>query len=148
LDNHNYQIEPQSLECILAAGKKNEIRANAGNALSLLQDFIDKKDSWLFGHLGYDLKNEIEDLSSSHPDRIGFPDLYFFEPEFIIHLNENELIIEGDDPCHIFRDIEKTTGHFIAAQNVPVSIQEKLNQDEYIGIVKRLQQHILRGELL
>ena len=60
LDNHNYRINPQSIECLLAAGKKREIGANAGNALSLLQEFIDQKNSWLFGHLGFDLKNEIE----------------------------------------------------------------------------------------
>ncbi|RZK45760.1 MAG: hypothetical protein EOO94_03815, partial [Pedobacter sp.] len=40
----------------------------------------------MFGHLGYDLKNETEKLSSAHPDRIGFPDLYFFVPQVVVEL--------------------------------------------------------------
>ena len=45
-------------------------RANAGDALDQLQDFMNKKTGWLFGHLGYDLKNEIEKLSSKHSNRV------------------------------------------------------------------------------
>jgi para-aminobenzoate synthetase component I len=77
LDNHQYQIEPHAVECLLAAGVKRQLCAEAGNALEQLHMFITPRSdrdgqtrSWLFGHLGYDLKNEIEKLSSSHPDRI------------------------------------------------------------------------------
>ena len=60
LDNHQYQIEPHTMECMLAAGVKRQLKADAGNALDKFQQFIDEKKSWLFGHLSYDLKNEIE----------------------------------------------------------------------------------------
>jgi para-aminobenzoate synthetase component 1 len=62
LDNHQYQIKPQSIECLLAAGVRSKIKANAGNALEQLQQFINIKKlnslntGWLFGHFGYDLQ--------------------------------------------------------------------------------------------
>ena len=146
LDNHNYRINPQTVECLLAAGKKREIGANAGNALSLLQEFIDQKNSWLFGHLGYDLKNEIEGLTSKHPDRISFPDLYFFEPEIIIQIHENDLIIEGDEPDRIYREIMDTSVSDEPELTRKIDIQQQLRKEEYISIIKKLQQHILRGD--
>ena len=145
LDNHQYQIEPHSMECLLAAGVKRQLKVNAGNALEQLQHFLDDKKSWLFGHLAYDLKNEIENLSSSHPDNINFPDLFFFEPEIIIRLTENEMIVEGDNPALVFAAVCGTlpiTGTIINS----VKIQNRLSQQDYIGVINDLKQHILRGD--
>ena len=118
LDNHQYQIEPHSLECLLGAGVRNSLHMPAGHALQSLQVFIDgiisnndepTRRRWLFGHLGYDLKNEIEGLQSNHPDPVGFPDLFFFEPEIVIRLNEHKMQIEGIDPGKIAEDILATS---------------------------------------
>ena len=121
LDNHQYSTEPHTVECLLAAGVKRQLKAEPGNALEQLQRFIadvplSVRDSlprqgggqtrgWLFGHLSYDLKNEIEELSSSHIDLIDFPDLFFFEPEVLIRLNKNEMKIEADDAGKIYDEI-------------------------------------------
>jgi len=146
LDNHQYQLEPHAVECLLAAGVKRQLIAGAGSALEQLQSFIDEKSSWLFGHLGYDLKNEIEQLSSSNPDNLQFPDLFFFEPEVIVRLSERELEIEAEDPAMVYKEIKETrinaAGHNVAAFH----IQSRLPQDEYISTVKKLKQHILRGD--
>jgi para-aminobenzoate synthetase component 1 len=47
LDNHQYQLEPHSMECLLAAGVKRSVKADAGNALEQLQQFRNEKESWL-----------------------------------------------------------------------------------------------------
>lgn len=146
LDNHQYQIEPHIQECIVAAGSKRKVSANAGNALSQLQQFIDKKQSWLFGHLSYDLKNETENFSSDHPDKIQFPDLFFFEPETIIRLNEKEMIIESDEPQEIFDAIVTLPlNRKGRIQDVPI-IQNRIQKEEYLPIIWQLQKHILRGD--
>jgi len=59
----------------MGAGALQELSANAGHALTSLQTFLGEEKDWIFGHLAYDLKNELEALSSSHADGIGFPDL-------------------------------------------------------------------------
>jgi para-aminobenzoate synthetase component I len=145
LDNHQYQLEPHTMECLLAAGVKRKLRYNGGNALEQLQQFIDAGNSWLFGHLGYDLKNEIEQVSSSHPDRIQFPDLFFFEPEIVIRLNKNELHIEADDAEKIFSEIDEQESLRLSSSDAIV-IQSCISKEEYISIINELKQHILRGD--
>lgn len=150
LDNHQYQIEPHSVECLLAAGVKREIKINEGNALRELQEFIDRADGpglpgWLFGHLGYDLKKEIEGLSSNNFDGVGFPNLYFFEPEVLIRLNEKEINIQADDAKDIFDQILKERPGPGVVYARPV-IQNRLTKGEYIDVISRLRQHILRGD--
>jgi len=145
LDNHQYQSEQHELECLLAAGRKDFIELSAGSALNELQGFISSKRSWLFGHLGYDLKNEIEAVHSGHDDPIQFPDLFFFEPQVVIRFNENEMIIESDDdPEEIFRSILSSEEMVISSE--PVAIQNRIQKDEYISIVNGLRRHILRGD--
>lgn len=136
------------MECLLAAGVKRELRAEAGDALRQLQHFIESGSDgtgWLFGHLGYDLKNEIEQLFSSHPDGIGFPDLFFFEPELLIRLSEYEMVIEARDAEKIYNDILRETLQAPVIHH-PVNIQSRLSKEEYISIIDKLKRHILRGD--
>lgn len=112
------------------------------------QLFLERQqNTWLFGHLGYDLKNELEGLHSEHPDLIGFPDIFFFEPEILIRLNEREFIIEAEDAGSIFRDIQS------ASQAKPVensgeapTFQSRISRERYLSIIEQLRQHILRGD--
>jgi para-aminobenzoate synthetase component 1 len=146
LDNHQYQMEPHTIECMLAAGCKRIVSADDNTSLHHLQGAISNKPSWLFGHLNYDLKNEIESLQSSHEDRIGFPDFFFFEPEILIRLNTDGLTIDAEAPLQVFNDINKTKAIISSAiENIP-AVKSRLLKSEYIEIIKRLQQHILRGD--
>ena len=146
LDNHGYEIAPHSVECLLAAGKKRMISLNTGNALDRLQQFIDEKKTWLFGHLGFDLKNEIEELSSSHTDRIGFPDLFFFEPEIVIRFNEKEMMIDANNPEIIFEEIKSIKNSRRSEVNEKPDIRQQISKEEYVSIIEKLRQHILRGD--
>ncbi len=93
LDSCDYSLPFHSHDCIAGAGSYKSISVNAGNALSSLEKFRASSNDWCFGHLGYDLKNEIDGLSSNKADRIGFDDLCFFIPEVVLQLKANELII-------------------------------------------------------
>lgn len=146
LDNHQYQLKPHLVECLLAAGVKRSIKASAANALDQLQQFIDEKSAWLFGHLGYDLKNETEKLSSSHPDKIDFPDLFFFEPEFIIRLNGTEIVIEGENAKAVYEELISAPIISETPKGQHVIIQKRFSEEEYVSVIKHLQQHILRGD--
>jgi len=91
LDNHQYNpdIYPDhsQFECLLAAGAIKTLQPpNAGSAFEALQEFVEEQKDWIFGHLAYDLKNEIEALSSQNHDGIHFPDLFFFVPQIIVIL--------------------------------------------------------------
>jgi len=52
------------MECLMAAGVKRSKQSGADCTLDQLQLFIEEQKTWLFGHLSYDLKNEIEFILS------------------------------------------------------------------------------------
>lgn len=64
-----------------------EKRNKKENPWKELQKFRREQDDWLFGYLGYDLKNQIENLCSENPDDIKAPDLYFMNPLFLLEFD-------------------------------------------------------------
>ena len=149
LDNHHYSFETPSFECLLAAGCKASVSANAGTAFEQLRIFSQQNAGWLFGHFGYDLKNELEDLQSNNPDSIGFSDMHFFVPEIVVELSANSLNIYCDTELEldIFTAIKNSQVCITKAENkTPIAIQQRISRQAYISVVQALRQHILRGD--
>jgi para-aminobenzoate synthetase component 1 len=132
---------------VLAAGVVDYAKADAGDALQQLQHFITCGPRWIFGHLGYDLKNEIENLYSLNPDYIGFPDLLFFQPAIIITFDERQMTIEScnQDEERVYNEIMET-GKAWSPSLPQITIQSRFEKDEYLSIVEKLRAHILRGD--
>lgn len=150
LDNHQYRFGHHHYECLAGAGALHVLKANAGDALQQLDSFRHKHNGWLFGHLGYDLKSETENLPSSNPDHLYFPDLFFFVPKVILLLSETELAICSNvnlSPQQVFKEILDTDIGTAANNAVTaVNIKSRFTREEYIETVEYLQQHILRGD--
>jgi para-aminobenzoate synthetase component 1 len=146
LDNHEYPILPHSEECVLAAGVKRQINLKAGKALPPLQSFMDEQGGWLFGHFGYELKNETEAAGVLLPGTIDFPDVYFFEPEILIRFNKKEISIDAADPDSVYKEISETNISVSSTLYEPVEIRQRISRNEYTGIIKKLKEHILRGD--
>ncbi len=147
LDNNQYNFSNPQFECLLAAGSIKTLQSFAGNAFKELQDFVHGERDWIFGHLAYDLKNEIENLSSQNFDGIQFPDLFFFVPEIILILKKDSLeigIVEGDANI-VFKNILSATVNKKTIKSIPV-IKSRFLKEEYIETVKKIQQRILRGD--
>ncbi len=147
LDNRQYHFENPAFECLLAVGCKRNVESAAGNAFETVRNFLDGEKDWLFGHLGYDLKNETEQLSSAHFDGINFPDCHFFVPEIVLQLNEKVLTIYCEErPGEIFAEIDSQQPGIRQNRSSSFNIKNRISREEYISIVKKLQQHILRGD--
>jgi para-aminobenzoate synthetase component 1 len=147
LDNNQYKDGHHSYEWLLAAEAVSVFEAQPDNIFSSLRNFCDKNNDWLFGHLGYDLKNEIEALTSLHRDSIGFPDLFLFRPAIVIRSNEEGIIISSltQQPLEIYNNILSSAG---VAESLPqtLSIQSRVSKESYINTVEKLRAHILRGD--
>lgn len=149
LDNHQYQFNHHTYECIAAAGVTDCIEAQAGSALAQLQQFQQQHHGWLFGHLAYDLKDEIIGTVSTHPDQIGFPDLFFFVPETVLLLNKNELCIAAGDPANAANVFTAITSMPLLQPSVvknKIEFQSRFSKQSYIQTVEQLQRHIQRGD--
>jgi para-aminobenzoate synthetase component 1 len=66
LDNHQYHSTHQNVECLVAA-ETLAVFSPTENVLSQLSEFNREHNDWLFGHINYDLKNEINPLQSRTP---------------------------------------------------------------------------------
>ena len=88
LDNHQYNFSQPAFDCLLAAGSVSSVQSENKNSFHQLEHFINGKKDWIFGHLNYDLKNEIESLTSENIDGIGFPELFFFVPRVVLILKK------------------------------------------------------------
>lgn len=148
LDNHQYNFNDPEFECLLAAGSVATLKITTGNAFNDLQQFVDKEKDWVFGHLSYDLKNEVENLSSENFDGIQFSDLFFFVPEIIIRLNnENlEIGVVNADAKTIYQNIIDTPVEDQTARQSSPQIKSRFSKEEYLETVAQIQQHILRGD--
>ncbi|MEP6676296.1 MAG: chorismate-binding protein, partial [Ferruginibacter sp.] len=145
LDNSQYHFSDPAFECLLGAGSKKNIECAAGNAFDQLKDFYDANTDWLMGHLAYGLKAETEQVASTHIDKIGFADMHFFIPQIIISLKEKEVKIIADDAGAVYDAIVQTKIDGHKRQTVK-NIQRRFLKEEYLHAIKKIQQHILRGD--
>src|SRR5215217_6651155 len=107
LDSNGHTAQGGKYDCLVGAGARKIFHPVAHSFDELYQFHKDHKQ-WLFGHLCYDLKNELEPtLSSDHEVRHGFPLMQFFIPEVIagIDYDTSDLFIEAEDPAAIYRQI-------------------------------------------
>ena len=148
LDNRHYDFNKPAFECLLAAGAKTNVEVSAGKAFEVLRHFYaENKNEWLFGHFSYDLKNETENLQSNHTDGIGFGDLHFFVPEIVIELTDKEVKIFCDEDADvIYRQIISKSNEIKEQVKTVAVVKNKIDKVNYISIIEKLKQHILRGD--
>jgi len=147
LDNNEYEFD-KSYECIAGAGILQSIVAKQFGYFSEINEFQKLHKDWIFGHLSYDIKNEIEDLHSLNPDGIKFPEYFFFVPEIVFIISGNELqigICNSFDTDNIHKQIISCSAE-INKHNNRAEIKSRFTKNEYITTVKKLQEHILRGD--
>jgi para-aminobenzoate synthetase component I len=132
---------------VLAAGAIDYISPASGESFKELIDFFDEKKDLLFGFFSYDLKNEIENLSSKHPDKLNFPDLYFYRPLHIIYFNEEILSVQSvDDPEKIYKEIDAIILPIPFGKR-NINIQQNLSKEEYLENIYRIKKHLLDGDI-
>ncbi len=146
LDNHHYSSAYQSVECLAAVGAVKTFTIDE-KGLSAFSEFLKENNDWIFGHINYDIKNQVAPLQSNHPDHIGFPDLFFFVPETVLQLSADQLVISTlvSDPATIFDEIVSSPWS-MDHRPWTVSIQPRISKEAYLSSVKAIQQHILRGD--
>jgi para-aminobenzoate synthetase component I len=148
LDNQLYPSAENNYECLVATGERARLQSSAGKAFEKLKTFSLEQEDWLFGHFSFNLKSETENSPSSLPDFILFPDLFFFVPEIILLIFKQEIQIGifGNHHHKVWNEIEN--GTFIKKKNTPATanIQNRISKDEYIRMIEKLHQHILRGD--
>lgn len=144
LDSNQYTDPYAQYDCLIAIGQQHQLKASAGTAFVQLRSFYEQHRDWLFGLFSYELKNEVEHLASSHNDKLHFPDLYFFVPQYLLALQQNTVtVLKGD--ASILAQIEQV--ELARHDNPKLAIEKRFDRATYIQTVEALQDHIKRGDI-
>ncbi|MBB5639204.1 para-aminobenzoate synthetase component 1 [Pedobacter cryoconitis] len=144
-DSNEYTDPYSRYDFLLAAGAKHQLNAATGDAFKALQTFSLKHPGWLFGLLSYDLKNEIEDLTSAHENKLDFPDLFFFVPQYLIAVKNGNIEILAGTP-DLLDTIHKIRKSAFSSP-APLEMKPKMNKETYLDKVNELRAHIARGDI-
>jgi len=134
-----------------AAGVVDEIIAS-GHDLSDVNNFLQKHraaQNWVFGYLTYDIKNQIENLSSQNTDHIDFPEFHFFVPQylFIGRNREIEIISHAKNVSAIADEIFGKD-FVLHKQQIPSILFSYIpDRDKYLEAVSALLKHIQIGNI-
>ena len=151
LDSNESQSKYSSFDCILAADAFTSIQTDSANAFEDLNVYQKTTKDWLFGYLSYDLKNDVEKLTSNNKDELYFPDLFFFQPKKLIFLKGNQLVFQYLNVCA--DEIELDFQHIIELriEKVPVQnetvIEQQISKVDYIHKVEQMLESIQNGDI-
>ena len=148
LDNQQYHFDNSNFECLEAAGCKKSSTLQSGKAFEQLKTFAKANNEWLFGHLGYDLKNETEQLTSQNFDGLQFADVHFFVPKIVLQLTKTSLTIFSDDESasDIFNAILTSSNKINEEPTPKITIKNRLSKEAYLQTIEKLRQHITKGD--
>lgn len=143
-----------SFDGILAVDALTSLQTDAHNAFEDLKAYQQETKDWIFGYLSYDLKNDVERLSSNNYDGLEFPELFFFQPKKIIRISGSQveflyLNMIADEIDKDFESIQSQSGVQLKVVETTGDIRIKLRifKDEYFKRVEKMLWHIQRGDI-
>lgn len=148
LDNNNYSDRFHNFECLIAADAVKHLFFQE-NIFEELKYFYEKEKNWLFGFFSYDLKNQIEKLSSNNFDGIKFPLAHFFVPKYLIEIKTDRVVfhIHDQDAEKIFDGILEIQLNISLKNGSKNVIRQRTSKSEYFQNVLAIQNHILEGDV-
>ncbi|RPE00270.1 anthranilate synthase component I family protein [Aureibaculum marinum] len=153
LDSNNYPLQYSNYDAVLAIGLYSNLQCKYPNAFDKLKNYRNNINDYIFGYLTYDLKNDIEKLTSQNFDGLHFPDLYFFQPKKLFFLKNN--ILEIKYLTQVKDDIEsdlsliKTIDLNKSIKEVEhnVKIKKQISKKQYLKQLNTILKHINRGNI-
>jgi para-aminobenzoate synthetase component 1 len=147
-DHHSPLLET-GWDMLVGAGAAQILQMPAGEAFEGLKTWQTQTNDWLFGVLGYDLKNEVELLTSVHPDGIGFPDLLFFQPETVVGISGGLLVIHTliETPEKVMEAIKTAPKQPRLHPEFSPKMLPRIVTADYLDTVAAIRRHIVEGDV-
>ncbi len=138
-------------------GKISEIKIDLTekNGFDLLQNYAHAKNDILFGFLSYDLKNQIEKLSSENPDKIEMPLMHFFQPELTFDFCDTDEIEiryfpdrkSESEIIELCNSINRIVLKDENAKNTETIPNCRVSKTEYVENIRKIKKHIQLGDV-
>lgn len=148
LDSNNHKNNHTVYDCLVAIEAFTCIKTDSHNAFKDLNDYQKITKDWLFGYLSYDLKNDVENVTSTNLDELQFPELFFFQPKKIISIQNNKvsfsyLLLCEEEINEDYQNITNT--QLIQPKHEKVNLQQRINKQNYLEKVSAIQKQIQQG---
>ena len=152
LDSNNYHQQYSSFNAALAVDEFTSIKTDYYNAFDKLKEYQTTTKDYIFGYISYDVKNDVEQLSSKNFDGLGFADLYFFQPKKLIFIKNDTVEFHYlkmvDDEIDVdFSNIQTYKSFFLKKSCSDIKIKLRIHKDEYKEKVAQVIRHIKRGDI-
>ncbi len=153
LDSNTHKDSYGSFDALLAVDALTSLVTDSENAFDKLKEYQESVKDWIFGYLSYDVKNDVEQLSSLNHDGLYFPELCFFQPKKIIRIKGNTIdfiyLNMVDDELE---DDFKVISNGIVLNTIEesceaIKIKLRIFKDEYFKRVHKMLQHIHHGAI-
>ncbi len=136
---------------LLAFGDGEQLILEAGNPFDQIQSFIDRNEGkFIFTCLSYDLKNDIEDLSSQNFDGVQFPKALLWVPMYVVEIDnsdvefiQGEVTAEGKSFVQDFLKVQQITEH----ESYSIQLEPRTSKEEYLAHVAQLKEEIQLGNI-
>ncbi|MDP5105294.1 MAG: anthranilate synthase component I family protein [Polaribacter sp.] len=152
LDSNNYKQQYSSFDGCLAVEEFTSIKTDYVTAFEKLKEYQTITEDYIFGYISYDVKNDVEQLSSKNFDGLDFADLYFFQPQKLFFIRGNivefhYLKMVDDEMDSDFEDIQKYKNPKIQKSENEIKIKLRIHKDEYYQKITKVLDHIKRGDI-
>lgn len=131
------------------AGSARTIQlADSRGAFSALKIFQSESTREICGFLGYDLKNDLEDLTSENADFLQSPSAAFFEAELRVEYTKGTVkcsSVDSSTGLQFIKFFENTASPKFRANRVfPAA---NTSQSQYLKAAQSLKDHLQRGDI-
>lgn len=141
-NSNNYSDAFSKYESLFCIGSVDSHRSENGDFSELKQFRTKYKNRFIVTAIDYEYSYELETNSISSKDRKA--GLFYFVPEIIIIVRQNEVIIDSEDPAWVFQQIEKTLieSNF---EKIGKPFIASTSKEEYRRIFDKMYDNILKG---
>lgn len=154
LNSNGYKSDTyRSVDQIIALGEAHACQDDGRDAFGALRRFYDQHNDWLFGFFTYDLKNQVEHLSSANHDGIQMPGMHFFVPQVVIIPGDHSLRICCLPNSQPHGDPEAIFHALMACQpdepkiHPTIKPKPKVSLQRYLQQVNAIKTHICKGDI-
>ena len=152
LDSNQFLQSHSSYDAVLAVDAFTAIQTDAKDGFEKLNEYQSTTNDWIFGYLSYDLKNDIEPLSSDNFDGLMFPDICFFQPKKLFLFKDDILTIKylncvSDAIEFDLNAITSFSETFQSSSVNDIKIKSRISKESYIEKVNMMLSHIYRGDI-
>jgi para-aminobenzoate synthetase component 1 len=141
--------------CYLALGAISELKIDGHeSSFEALKNYMNQTNDWVFGHFSYDLKNETERLVSENGDGVGFTEINFFQPEYVLKFESDQVVIyynsatsSEEQAQSLLEELQQPVeSEFRESINV-LQIKPRISREAYLQQLGKLKQHIQLGDI-